>query len=65
MHESLDIPKRVATPIRCAWCGLVKAGETWRNERRNILKMHYSHGICSRCALEHFRKFLQPDSSRP
>jgi hypothetical protein len=33
---------------RCAWCGRVKLGDGWIQERRVGIEQ-YSHGICGEC----------------
>ena len=37
-----------STP-RCAWCGMIEAGEAWRRERRQRL-VAYSYTTCTLCA---------------
>lgn len=51
-------PKRVARPLRCAWCGRVRVGTIWLPERRSESAVLYSHGICPRCAADYFSQYL-------
>lgn len=39
----------VRTTPRCAWCGMIEAGEAWRRERR-LRPVAYSFTTCSLCA---------------
>jgi hypothetical protein len=41
--------KRVGVTRRCAWCGLIKVGGAWTQERRRKACGPYTHGICEHC----------------
>ena len=45
---------------RCAWCTLIRVGQTWRAERRREAEVVYTHGICDRCAAGLLREMTQP-----
>jgi len=39
----------VAVTKRCAWCGKVKVGGAWIEDRRRPTGERYTHGICEAC----------------
>jgi len=50
--------RRADFSMRCAWCGLVRAGAGWMAERRTLQARDYSHGICQLCAARLFAEAL-------
>ena len=65
LGEPAERPRRVALPLRCAWCGRVRVGMVWLPERRGGPALTCSHGICPRCAAEYFRQYLPATKGRP
>ena len=39
----------VRTTPRCAWCGMIEAGDAWRRERRQR-PVAYAYTTCTLCA---------------
>lgn len=54
MGESVQGTGRTAIPLLCAWCGRVRVGTTWAQDRRRAGADLYSHGICPGCRATHF-----------
>lgn len=50
--------KRTGLSKKCAWCGLIKASEGWRTERRQEATS-YSHGLCPDCLAAYFLTDLE------
>ena len=45
MHET----RRMFTPLRCRWCGMIRTGYLWGPDRRLLNVVEYSEGICPEC----------------
>lgn len=61
MYELINIGKRVALPLRCPWCGLVRIDRTWLPDRRKDREGRYSPGICPRCMMVTLGQFQLPE----
>ncbi len=55
-------PRENAMTPRCAWCALIRVGQTWKPERRSAFEVIYTHGICDRCMARLLREGNQPSA---
>jgi len=54
MEEGTEGFQRVALPLRCAWCGMIKVGKIWTPDRRGPGEALHSDGICPKCRVSFF-----------
>jgi len=54
----------MSVPALCSWCGLIKVGTTWVEDRRNPYGSRYADGVCPKCQTDYFRDSLSMVGSR-
>lgn len=56
-HQTRD-QERATQSKQCAWCGKIKLGDSWIEERRRLNAGGYTHGLCAVCLAKYFLEDL-------
>lgn len=56
--------RRISVPALCSWCGLVRVGNAWVEDRRVAYVGRYTEGVCPNCQTDYFRDSLSRVGTR-